>query len=164
MPLNIFRAWGVECRPAKRFRISTMTMSAISLTLSAKSPALHPRSQLLSTRIWLLIPSMPPSIALAHPFSLYSHLTLFTSHLLSSFVCCCWGAHLRSRSFHYHNERSCALAACSYSWSVPWFSAKQGSVRQQSCVICSLGITPHNSCQHIFLPFGGCLIINSCMT
>ena len=23
------------------------------------------------------------------------------SHLFSSFVCCCWGAHLRSRSFHY---------------------------------------------------------------
>ena len=28
----------------------------------------------------------------------------FTSHLLSSFFCCCWGAHLRSRSFHYHNH------------------------------------------------------------
>ena len=26
------------------------------------------------------------------------------SHLLSSFFCCCWGAHLRSRSFHYHNH------------------------------------------------------------
>ena len=25
-------------------------------------------------------------------------------HLLSSFFCCCWGAHLRSRSFHYHNH------------------------------------------------------------
>ena len=27
-----------------------------------------------------------------------------TSHLLSSFFCCCWGAHLRSRSFYYHNH------------------------------------------------------------
>jgi len=23
---------------------------------------------------------------------------------LSSSFCCCWGAHLRSRSFHYHNH------------------------------------------------------------
>jgi len=26
------------------------------------------------------------------------------SHLLSSFFCCCWGAHLRSRSSLYHNH------------------------------------------------------------
>ena len=37
-------------------------------------------------------------------FTSLSTLTLFTSHLLSSFFCCCWGAHLRSRSFHYHNH------------------------------------------------------------
>ena len=27
-----------------------------------------------------------------------------TSHCLSSFFCCCWGAHLRSKNFHYHNH------------------------------------------------------------
>ena len=53
--------------------------SGISLTLSANSSALHPRSQLLSTLIWLLVLSMPPSIALALHFSLHSH----TSHLPS---------------------------------------------------------------------------------
>ena len=26
------------------------------------------------------------------------------SHRLSSSFCCYWGAHLRSRSFHYHNH------------------------------------------------------------
>ena len=30
-----------------------------------------------------------------------SHLPPPTSHLLSSFFYCCWGAHLRSKSFHY---------------------------------------------------------------
>jgi len=29
---------------------------------------------------------------------------LFPSHHLSSSFCCCWPAHLRSRSFHYHNH------------------------------------------------------------
>jgi len=25
-------------------------------------------------------------------------------HRLSSFFCCCWGAYVRSRSFHHHNH------------------------------------------------------------
>ena len=58
------------------------SMTAISLTLSAKSSALHPRSQLLSTLIWLLVPSMPPSIALALHFSLHSHTFYLPSPLL----------------------------------------------------------------------------------
>ena len=77
---------------------TTMSMTAISMTLSAKSSALRPGWQLLPTLIWLLVPSTSTSIALH--FSLHSP----TSHLLSSFFCCCWGAHLRSRSFHHRNH------------------------------------------------------------
>jgi len=39
--------------------------AVISMTLSAKSSALHPGSQLLLTLIWLLVPSTSTSIALA---------------------------------------------------------------------------------------------------
>ena len=38
------------------------------------------------------------------PSNAFATLPPPTSHLLSSFFCCSWGAHLRSRSFHYHNH------------------------------------------------------------
>jgi len=62
--------------------------------------ALHPGSQLVSTLISLLAPSTSTSTSLALHFSLHSP----PSHRLSSSFCCCWGARLRSRSFHYHNH------------------------------------------------------------
>jgi len=58
---------------------NAMSMTAISMTLSAKSSALHPGSQLLSTLIWLLVPSTSTSISLALHFSFHSP----TSHLPS---------------------------------------------------------------------------------
>ena len=80
----------------------SMPATVFSMTLSAKSSALHPGSQLLSTLIWCLAPSTSTSTSLALHFSL----PLPPSPLppLCSFFCCCWGALLRSRSFHYHNH------------------------------------------------------------
>jgi len=53
-------------------RASMTTMSVFSMTLSAKSSALHPGSQLLSTLISLLTLSTPTSTSLARHFSLHS--------------------------------------------------------------------------------------------
>ena len=53
------------------------------------------------TLISLLAPSTSMTTSLALHFSL--HPPSPPSHRLSSSFCCCWEAHLRSGSFHYHN-------------------------------------------------------------
>jgi len=52
--------------------------------------------------ISLLAPSTSASTLLALHFSLHSPPSPLPSPLLS--FCCCWGAHLRSKGFHYHNH------------------------------------------------------------
>jgi len=61
--------------------MTTMPTTVISMTLSAKSSALHPGSQLLSTLISLLAPSTPTSTSLALTFSLPLPLSVLPSPL-----------------------------------------------------------------------------------
>jgi len=81
---------------------TTMPTTVILMTLSAKSSALHSGTHLLSTLILLLAPPIPTLTSLALAFS--PPLSPRPSPPVCSFFCCCWGALLRSRSFHYHNH------------------------------------------------------------
>ena len=75
----------------------TMMTTVIPMTLSAKSSALHSGSHHLSTD--LTFGAVDSNVDLA-----CTHLLSPPSPPLCSFFCCCWGALLRSRSFHYHNH------------------------------------------------------------
>jgi len=45
-------------------------------------------------------------------FTTLSTLPPPTSYRLCSFFCCCWGAHLRSRSFHHHKSSFSPVGDC----------------------------------------------------
>jgi len=96
--------WSASCVAAlQTTNQKSTTVTVISMTLSEKSLKLHPWPRLLSILISLLAPSTPTSTSLALTFSLTPR-PPSPSPPFSSFFCCCWGALLRSRSFHYHNH------------------------------------------------------------
>ena len=81
--------------------MTTMPTTVIPVTLSGKSSALHSWPRLVSTLIMLLAPLTPTSTLIRSHSPSLSTLPPSPSPHLSSFFCCCWRAHLRSRSFHY---------------------------------------------------------------
>jgi len=81
--------------------MTTMPMTVISLILSEKSSALHSWPLLLSTLISLLKPSIPASTSVALFFSSPSPPSQASPLLLLLLP---REAHVRSRSFHYHNH------------------------------------------------------------
>jgi len=90
--------------------MTTMPTTVISMTLSAKSSALHSGSHLRSTLISLLAPSTPTSTSLALASSPPPPPP--TSPPLCSFFCCCWGALLGCRIFQYHNHLFSPIGGC----------------------------------------------------
>jgi len=85
--------------------------SSLAMRLKLKSPFLPranpPPCGLRSTLISLWAPSTPTSTSIALPF-----LSVLCPPHVSSSLCCCSGAYLRTKKIHYHNNLFSFFGSC----------------------------------------------------